>query len=333
MRMIPLRINQTESVTQIPNNQFSSKKSLERWEILESFHHTERFHAVFFFFFFLQFLSSQMIIPSSKALMVLSCEIMLTVCFPHESTLTFQLALALLSSFILRKVYPNWPNWKHGVILSQSLENEWTNPLGKRLNIHFSSSPDTPFIRQELFAASHSVCVWAPPPPSWTNLPKDPPSKTAVLHKKAQTDTLIILKPCGTGCVDLKSSSPLYHRITVNYSLAICCCCCFLPQTKSLWWFTKHFSAQVSDKSLAEGDQKDSVAFQSRCVPFLSTNDDFHAPTIVGREWREGRVFIPWNSPRFLLLPELELMAEEYSSLTPHNPNDKNETMWLLEHY
>ncbi len=39
----------------------------------------------------------------------------------------------------------------------------------------------------------------------------------------------------------------------------------------------------VCEKSLAEDDQKDSVAFQSRCVPFLSTTDDFHAPTIVGR--------------------------------------------------
>lgn len=59
-------------------------------------------HSFVFFFF-----NSQMIIPSSKALMVLSCAIMLTVCFPHESTLTFQLALALVSSFILRKMYPN----------------------------------------------------------------------------------------------------------------------------------------------------------------------------------------------------------------------------------
>jgi len=63
-----------------------------------------------------------MIIPSSKALMVHSCLIMSTVRFPHESAFTFQLALALLSPFILRKVYPNW---RHGVILSQSSKNEW----------------------------------------------------------------------------------------------------------------------------------------------------------------------------------------------------------------
>ncbi len=169
--------------------------------------------------------------------------------------------------------------------------NEWMNPLGKRVDIHFSSSPDTPLLSQELLASSRAVCVWAPP--SWTNLPKDPPSKTAALHKKAQTDTLIILKPCGTGCLDLKSSSPFYHKITVNYSLAICCCCCgFLPPTKSLWWFTIHFSAQVTEKSLAEDDQKDSVAFQSRCVPFLSTTDDFHASTIVGRECEEKGEFL-----------------------------------------
>lgn len=229
-----------------------------------------------------------MIIPSSEALLVFACEIMLTVRFPHERTLTFQLALALLSTFILRKVYPNWTNWRHGVVLSQSSENEWMNPLGKRVDIHFSSSPDTPLLSQELLASSRSVCVWAPP--SWTNLPKDPPSKTAALHKKAQTDTLIILKPCGTGCLDLKSSSPFYHKITVNYSLAICCC--FLPPTKSLWWFTIHFSAQVTEKSLAEDDQKDSVAFQSRCVPFLSTTDDFHASTIVGRECEEKGEFL-----------------------------------------
>ncbi len=154
-----------------------------------------------------------MIIPSSEALMVLSCKIMLTVRFPHESTLTFQLALALLSTFILRKVIQT--EQTEG-LQSQSSENEWMNPLGKRVNIHFSSSPDTPLLRQELLAASRAVCVWAPPPPSWTNLPKDPPSKTAALHKKAQTDTMIILKPCGTGRVDLKSSTPFYHKITVN---------------------------------------------------------------------------------------------------------------------
>lgn len=229
-----------------------------------------------------------MITPSSEALLVFACEIMLTVRFPHERTLTFQLALALLSTFILRKVYPNWTNWRHGVVLSQSSENEWLNPLGKRVDIHFSSSPDTPLLSQELLASSRAVCVWAPP--SWTNLPKDPPSKTAALHKKAQTDTLIILKPCETGCVDLKTS---YHKITVNYSLAICCCCCgFLPTTKSLWWFTIHFSAQVTEKSLAEDDQKDSVDFQSRGVPFLSTTDDFHASTIVGRECEEKGEFL-----------------------------------------
>lgn len=133
-------------------------------------------------------------------------------------------------------------------------------------------------------------------------------------------------------------SSPLYLWITVNYSLAICYCCCFLSQTKSLWWFTKHFSAQVSDKSLAEDNQKDSVAFQSRCVPFLSTTDDFHAPTIVGREWREKRVFIPWNSPRFLLLTELELMAEVYESVGYSHPtqfdwqNPNHETI-MIKHF
>ncbi len=209
-----------------------------------------------------------MIIPSSEALLVFACEIMLTVRFPHERTLTFQLALALLSTFILRKVYPNWTNWRHGVVLSQSSENEWMNPLGKRVDIHFSSSPDTPLLSQELLASSRAVCVWAPP--SWTNLPKDPPSKTAALHKKAQTDTLIILKPCGTGCLDLKSSSPFYHKITVNYSLAICCCCCgFLPPTKSLWWLRYTFRRK-SPRNLSPRTTKRTLWLSSRDVSLFS---------------------------------------------------------------
>lgn len=36
--------------------------------------------------------------------------------------------------------------------------------------------------------------------PSRSNLPKDPPSKTAALHKKDDTDTRIIFKSCGTAC-------------------------------------------------------------------------------------------------------------------------------------
>lgn len=37
-------------------------------------------------------------------------------------------------------------------------------------------------------------------PRSWANLPKDPPSKTATLHKKDETDTVIFFKWCGTAC-------------------------------------------------------------------------------------------------------------------------------------
>lgn len=43
-------------------------------------------------------------------------------------------------------------------------------------------------------------------PPSRSNLPKDPPSKTATLHKKDDTDTRIIFKSCGTACSLLRFS-------------------------------------------------------------------------------------------------------------------------------
>ena len=54
-------------------------------------------------------------------------------------------------------------------------------------------------------------------PPSRSNLPKDPPSKTATLHKKDDTDTRIIFKSCGTAC-----SLQHFQRLTANFLLSIC---------------------------------------------------------------------------------------------------------------
>ncbi len=171
------------------------------------------------------------------------------------------------------------------------------NPLGKRVNIHFSSSPDTPLLRQELLAASRAVCVWAPPPPSWTNLPKDPPSKTAALHKKAQTDTMIILKPCGTGRVDLKSSSPFYHKITVNSSLAICCYCFLAPNENPLMIYDTLSGASMREIS-RRGRPKGLCGFPVEMCPFSLYNWRFSRSDHCGkRVWSERRVFIPLKFP------------------------------------
>ncbi len=56
-------------------------------------------------------------------------------------------------------------------------------------------------------------------PPSRSNLPKDPPSKTATLHKKDDTDTRIIFKSCGTAC-----SLQQFQRLTANFLLSVCLC-------------------------------------------------------------------------------------------------------------
>lgn len=56
-------------------------------------------------------------------------------------------------------------------------------------------------------------------PPSRSNLPKDPPSKTATLHKKDDTDTRIISKSCGTAC-----SLQQFQRLTANFLLSVCLC-------------------------------------------------------------------------------------------------------------
>lgn len=53
-------------------------------------------------------------------------------------------------------------------------------------------------------------------PPSRSNLPKDPPSKTATLHKKDDTDTRIIFKSCGTACSLLR-----FQRLTANFLLCL----------------------------------------------------------------------------------------------------------------
>lgn len=56
-------------------------------------------------------------------------------------------------------------------------------------------------------------------PQSQSNLPKDPPSKTATLHKKDDTDTRIIFKSCGTAC-----SLQRFQRLTANFPLSVCLC-------------------------------------------------------------------------------------------------------------
>jgi len=54
-------------------------------------------------------------------------------------------------------------------------------------------------------------------PPSRSNLPKDPPSKRATLHKKDDTDTRIIFKSCGTAC-----SLQQFQRLTANFLGSFC---------------------------------------------------------------------------------------------------------------
>lgn len=53
-------------------------------------------------------------------------------------------------------------------------------------------------------------------PQSPSNLPKDPPSKRATLHKKDDTDTRIIFKLCGTACSLLRC-----ERLPVNFLLYV----------------------------------------------------------------------------------------------------------------
>lgn len=60
-------------------------------------------------------------------------------------------------------------------------------------------------------------CLSWSEPPSQSNLPTDPPSKTARLHKKDDTDTRIIFKSCGTAC-----SLRRFQRLTANFLLPVC---------------------------------------------------------------------------------------------------------------
>lgn len=53
--------------------------------------------------------------------------------------------------------------------------------------------------------------------PSRSNLPRDPPSKTAALHKKDDTDTRIIFKSCGTA-----RSLRHFQRLAANFLLSVC---------------------------------------------------------------------------------------------------------------
>lgn len=79
-------------------------------------------------------------------------------------------------------------------------------------------------------------------PPSRSNLPKDPPSKTAALHKKDDTDTRIIFKSCGTAC-----SLQQFQRARskLPFSLFVCA----QPQTSTFgttgriyfYYFKKNF--------------------------------------------------------------------------------------------
>jgi len=198
------------------------------------------------------------------------------------------------------------------------------NPLGKRVNINFSSSPDTPFIRQELFTASRAVCVWAPPPPSWTNLPKDPPSKTAVLHKKAQTDTLIILKPCGSGCAD---PNLRHHFTTGSHSklLTICYCCCFLFQTKSLWWFSlRNTFRRKSAINLSQRTTKRIQWLSSRDVsPFY--NWRFSRSDHCGKRVKRKESFYSLKFPSLFIVDwtRTDGWSLRVFTLTPRNPMTK----------
>lgn len=62
-----------------------------------------------------------------------------------------------------------------------------------------------------------ALCLSWSEPPSRSNLPRDPPSKTATLHKKDDTDTRIIFKSCGTAC-----SLQRFQRLTANFLLSVC---------------------------------------------------------------------------------------------------------------
>lgn len=71
--------------------------------------------------------------------------------------------------------------------------------------------------RQCLMRLVAALCLSWSEPPSRSNLPKDPPSKTATLHKKDDTDTRIIFKSCGTAC-----SLQRFQRLTANFLLSVC---------------------------------------------------------------------------------------------------------------
>lgn len=71
--------------------------------------------------------------------------------------------------------------------------------------------------------------------PSRSNLPKDPPSKTATLHKKDDTDTRIIFKSCGTACSLLR-----FQRLTANFLQC-------LPALGAQTWTTTPHKHVLSD--------------------------------------------------------------------------------------
>lgn len=74
-------------------------------------------------------------------------------------------------------------------------------------------------LRQPVDAFGGSARLSWSEPQSRSNLPKDPPSKTATLHKKDDTDTRIIFKSCGTAC-----SLQHFQRLTANFLLSVCLC-------------------------------------------------------------------------------------------------------------
>ncbi len=116
--------------------------------------------------------------------------------------------------------------------------------------------------------------------------------KTAALHKKAQTDTLIILKPCGTGCLDLKSSSPFYHKITViTHWPFVVVVVVFSPRrnpSDDLRYTFRRKSPRISRR----GRPKGLCGFPVEMCPFSLYNWRFHASTIVGRECEEKGEFL-----------------------------------------
>lgn len=94
--------------------------------------------------------------------------------------------------------------------------------------------------RQAVLAFGGSPSLSWSEPPSRSNLPKDPPSKTATLHKKDDTDTLIIFKSCGTACWPIITAFlKVYSKLPVPHLF------CGRPKTWStttwhIWTYFAH---------------------------------------------------------------------------------------------